>query len=73
MNCRQIWLKKRFGETFIMYYNVLVKILLGMKPGPIGLGWLDTCLVSGLNYYVPLLSLFKEIIVLVIGVQQDIM
>jgi len=30
-------------------------------------------LVSGLYYWVPLLSLFKEIIVLVIGVQQDIM
>jgi len=30
-------------------------------------------LVSGLNHCVPLLSLFKEIIVLVIGVQQDIM
>jgi len=26
--------------------------MLGIKSGPIGLGWLDTCLVDAFNHYV---------------------
>jgi len=56
---------------------VLKLALLGMKSGPIGLGWLETIfywvgLIIVSLYYL-YLCLFKEIIVLVIGVQQDIM